>query len=439
MNILSRSLKLLVIGLTIFLGAIFWGIDSVYAVNATGGFAAGTMISTANGDVPVEELQSGDRVIGYNFTTHQTEENVVEAIEHKTSLSYYSIDEGTKIAGTNLIYAKTSDNLKLIRLQQLKPKNKLLAHDHSYITINFVEQIVKPIVLYRVIINNRTGNLYAGNLLTHVGDEIPGYFKDRGINCKPGTPYFKQCPNINSTSGLVAAVITITFIPLVGALAAKSILYIRNFIRFGDLEFSDNIDLIDFTTSINPNFTNRYSLKYYDGVKVWCSIPLKPEIAEEDYQQIVEKSTIVKRVNHLYTQYHRDLINQDFSHIVWYFPGFRYQTRHKNYREYFSDRFDLIYQPKILKLAILGLEIKTNEATIFKIQINAEMINFVISQAGYILTGEPKVQQYSEYWYIELSSDGQWCIHDIKDTLTTRIMSGDKRARREAYADFTAA
>ena len=147
----------------------------------------------------------------------------------------------------------------------------------------------------------------------------------------------------------------------------------------------------------------------------------------------------VTRVNYLYTQYHRDFINKDFSDIVRYFPSFRDRTRYKNYREYFSDRFDLIYQPKILELAVLDLEIEKNEATIFKIQINAEMINLVISQAGYVLTGESKIQQYSEYWYIELSSDRQWCIHDIKDTLTTRIMSGDKRARREAYADFTTA
>jgi hypothetical protein len=67
------------------------------------------------------------------------------------------------------------------------------------------------------------------------------------------------------------------------------------------------------------------------------------------------------------------------------------------------------------------------------------MINFVISQAGYVLTGESKIQQHSEYWYIELTSDGQCRIKNINDTLTTRMLQGDKRAKREAYADFTGA
>lgn len=428
-------MKLLAIGLTILLVSLLLKGDPVLTANVTGGLAAGTMISTSDGDVPVEELQTGDRIIGYNFATHQTEENIVEAIEQKTSLSYYLINEKTRIAGTTLLYAKATDNPKLIRLQQLKPTNKLLAHKNYYKTIDSIEQIVKPIALYGITVNNSKGNLYANNLLIHVGKEIPDYFKDRQINCKPGTPYFKQCPNINSISALLAGIITILTIPLVGTLVVRSIAYIRNSIRFGDRSFTDNIELINFTNSINPNFTNRYSLKYYDGIKVWYLIPLKSEIAKEDYQQIVEKNKLIEKVDYLYTLYHRDLLNKNFSNIVLYFPSFRYQTKYKNYQEYFSDRYNIIYQPKILELAVIDFEINNDGATVFKIQINAEMINFVISQAGYVLTGESKVQQYSEYWKIKLDSNGQYFIQDIEDTLSTKIMSGDKRARREAIAD----
>lgn len=63
------------------------------------------------------------------------------------------------------------------------------------------------------------------------------------------------------------------------------------------------------------------------------------------------------------------------------------------------------------------------------------MINFVISETGYVLTGESKMQQYSEYWEIELISDGKCYIKSIEETLTTKILQGDLRARREAYAD----
>ena len=221
-------------------------------------------------------------------------------------------------------------------------------------------------------------------------------------------------------------------------MTANAIIYIRNFIRFRDREFTDNIDLINFTTGINRNFANRYSLKYLEGNKVWYLIPLKSEMSDAQYWHLVETTELVKQIHYLYSRYHHDLVDQNFSEIVLYFPNFTYKGKYKQYREYFSDRFDIIYQPKILEIAIVDLKLESNRA-IFKVQVNAEMVNFVTTQAGYVLTGESKIQQYSEYWYIALTSDKQWCIQDIEATLTTQILSGDKRARKEAYADFTVA
>ena len=148
---------------------------------------------------------------------------------------------------------------------------------------------------------------------------------------------------------------------------------------------------------------------------------------------------LAKQIHYLYSRYHQDLVDQNISEIILYFPKFAYKRKYKQYREYIRDRFDIIYQPKILEVAILDFDDETNESITFKVQVNAEMINFVISPTGYVLTGEPKIQQYSEYWDIELTSDKQWCIQDIEATLTTQILSGDKRAKREAYADFTGA
>ena len=436
MNI-SKLVKLLLVSTAIFLASILIT-NPAFAKNITGGFVAGTKIATPNGSVVVEELKPGDRTIGYNFETHHPEENTVKAIDQKSSLSYYLINGKTKITGTNLVHVRTSANPKLIRLQQLKFKDKLYALDRSNIVIDSIEQIIELTNVYQVVLNNNQGNLYANDLLIHVGSEIPAYLKGKPINCQPGTPYYKQCPNINSLSGLVAAIITVLCIPLVGSFTANSILYIRNLIRFGDRDFTSKIDLITFTNSINPNFTNRYSLKYVEGNKVWYLIPLQPETEETEYQHLIEKQELIERINQLYIQYYRDLVNKNFSNIVHYFPYFANKNKYKNYRAYFSDKFDIIYQPKVLDLSIINLKTQTDRAT-FKVQINAEMTNFVISESGYVLTGKSKVQQYSEYWYVELTDDKQWRIKKIEDTLTTRIMSGDKRAKREAYGDFGAA
>ena len=434
MYIFNKLTRLLVVNVVIYLAFAFSTINPAYATNIISGFTAGTVIATPDGDVPVEELQPGDRVIGYNFETHRSAENTVRKIRQKSSLSYYLINDKTQLTGTNLVYVVTAIKPKLIRLQQLKPRDKLFTRQLPYKTINSVAQIIEQTDIYQVVLNNSYGNLYADSLLIHVGDEIPAYFKRQLTNCKPGTPYFKQCPNINSASGLLAAIVTILCVPLVGTLTANAIVYVRNFIRFNDRQFTDNLDLIDFTAGINCNFTNRYSLKYLEGNKVWHLIPLKLEICEKEYQHLVNTDVLIEQICYLYFRYYQDLVNKNYSNIILYFPNFANRRKYNEYREYFSDRFDIIYRPKIIDLAIIDLKSESNKAT-FKVQINAEMINFVISQAGYVLTGESKIQQYSEYWYIDLTSDKQWFIRDIEATLTTRILSGDKRAKREALKD----
>ena len=218
MEIFDRLPKLLLISLlTVFLFLTFSITDRANAINITGGFAAGTKIATTNGDVTVENLQVGERVISYNFEIHHRAENTVKKIETKSSLSYYLINNQTKLTGTNLVYIRTLVKPKLVRLQLLKPEDKVFDIQHHSTVISFVEQIVKPINIYQVILDNQQGNLYADNLLIHVGNELPLYFQRQAIDCKPGTPYFKQCPNINSMSGVIAAIVTILCIPLWGA------------------------------------------------------------------------------------------------------------------------------------------------------------------------------------------------------------------------------
>ena len=76
-------LKLIIINLVVFLIFNCSNANSAWAANYGGGFGIGTMILTSNGNVAIEELQSGDRIIGYNFNTQQIEENIIERVEPK--------------------------------------------------------------------------------------------------------------------------------------------------------------------------------------------------------------------------------------------------------------------------------------------------------------------------------------------------------------------
>ena len=216
MNVFHRLIKILVISLSIFLFSILLFINPADAKNITGGFGAGTSIATPNGDIPVEELKVGDRVIGYNFKTHHTEENTVREIRQKSSLSYYSINHQTKFTGTSYVYVDTKENPKLVSLQQLRLRARLFSKNYSYLMTNSVEQIVKQTDVYALVFENQTGNLYADSILVHNGKKIPNLLSNYYLKCKYGegrTANYTRCAYINADtfSGFLSALAIVIF------------------------------------------------------------------------------------------------------------------------------------------------------------------------------------------------------------------------------------
>ena len=138
-----------------------------------------------------------------------------------------------------------------------------------------------------------------------------------------------------------------------------------------------------------------------------------------------------EQVKDLYHQYHQDLVHKRLENIEKYFTQFSQQEK---YQKYYQKQQHIIYRPNIIEAAVIDFEPEAEDTSIFTIQINAEVIYFAISDRGYVLTGEPENQQYSEYWDIRVTSD-KCSIAAINDTLTTRILEGDRRAKLEAYGD----
>ncbi|MGV2827492.1 Hint domain-containing protein [Myxosarcina sp. GI1(2024)] len=85
--------KILAITLSLCLLISFLNIEPAYSRGGGGGgcFSAGTLILTPEGDKPIEQLRSGDRVISYHFSTHHQERGTVGKIEIINSPDYYLI------------------------------------------------------------------------------------------------------------------------------------------------------------------------------------------------------------------------------------------------------------------------------------------------------------------------------------------------------------
>ncbi len=63
MSFLKGLIKSVVISLFIFLFSSFLIINSVNAKSITGGFGTGTIITTPDGNMAIEDLQLGDRIM----------------------------------------------------------------------------------------------------------------------------------------------------------------------------------------------------------------------------------------------------------------------------------------------------------------------------------------------------------------------------------------
>ncbi|MGK7899295.1 MAG: hypothetical protein AB4372_38175 [Xenococcus sp. (in: cyanobacteria)] len=144
MDILSKLIRLLLISIVIFLLAYCFRTKFAHAEGNS--FASRTLILTPDGKIPIEELYSDDlaneilrdRVMGYNFVTHQTEVYTVNEIKPISSLSYYVINNQTKIAGTNFVYISTPDNLQIIKAYQLRTGDKLIGQSGSNIVVRIL-------------------------------------------------------------------------------------------------------------------------------------------------------------------------------------------------------------------------------------------------------------------------------------------------------------
>jgi len=208
--IVKILLKSIIVSFIAFTVLSYLFVNPVYGASNTGGFGIGTKILTSNGNVPIEELHSGDTIVGYNFSTQQTKENLVLNINRQTSLSYFLINNKTKVSGTYLIYAAaTSTRPKILRVQQLQKNNRLIASNQNANFVEQTKQIIDPSeLLYQLTLENPEGSFYANGILFYSGSKIPTLFKNNSINCEPGTPYFKSCANLNSNTlpGVIKAI-----------------------------------------------------------------------------------------------------------------------------------------------------------------------------------------------------------------------------------------
>ncbi|MBD2204088.1 hypothetical protein H6G33_30270 [Calothrix sp. FACHB-1219] len=403
--------KILCISLIFILFFAFWITDSAYARG--GCFASGTAILTVDGVKPIEKLHPGDSIISYNFTKQSPEIGKIGEIQVVSSPEYYLINHQIKVTATHPFYIKTSTGVKLLQTQQLKLGDRLIGLASDTPVISSIDYIQKPITVYNLISVNPNHNFYAEGILVHNkgggggggsgGGGFRGSYGSRSGNGGAYTPI-----NAKTLPKLILATLTLVLVLL-------PVLFFRelyNLVRFYGKQFSNDSDLIQFTTKINPKFTNRYSLRYIKNQESWKQIPIASEIYEQQYQHIFAKSELVEQVSKLFIQYQRDWTMKKFNKMQAYIKEPFYSQQCQIFQSDFGDNFDVIYHPEVMEVAPISFYQDENKY-ILRFQINAKMTNFVLSPKGYVLSGESYPLLFTEYWDFIVDSDKNFYLKDI--------------------------
>lgn len=203
------------------------------------------------------------------------------------------------------------------------------------------------------------------------------------------------------------------FLLIAGLIPFAFLREIYNAIRFRNKTFTDAVELIEFTKSINEKFKNTYSVRYTEDNEPWIQIRPSQEVAETTYQDFIDKAELIDLVSQVFVQYQQDWTQKTFDEMAEYVDQPFYDMQKTIFQDAFGNNFDIVYQPTLQTVVPLSLS-QQEDSYIFKLQINAELINFALSSQGYVLSGAAYSRSFTEYWKIKIDSAKQCSLMDIE-------------------------
>jgi uncharacterized membrane protein YgcG len=381
---------------------------NVDVAHARGGcFAGDTTILTPTGYKYIKDLNRSDHIIGFNTITHQNEEETIGDIQVIDSPDYYLINGSIKVTGTHPFYVQQKDGLNLVEVHNLRLTDKLLGQSDTQISIDTIEHINKRLKVYNLLSITPDHNFYANGILVH----NKGGGGGGGGSGGGETHYYSSGGNYSYDSGgsknFNTDPVNILEPFIVFLLALLPMAFFReiwNFARFWRKDFTDKPELISFTKNIASAFSNSYSIRYSNDDEFWLKISPPKELEELKYQNIISKDELIEKTSNLFLKYQYDWTNKDFDGMKAYVTQYFYEKQYNVFTRSFGEGFDIVYNPTIQAVVPTNY-IKEADKHIFQIHINAEAINFSLSERGSVLSGENSPRPFTEQWEIGVDDD----------------------------------
>jgi hypothetical protein len=394
---------------SIVLLLIFYFVCPAYARG--GCFASGTKILSSSGERRIEDLRKNDLIIGYNFKTNRPEQGKIGDVRVIISPDSYLINKKIAVTGTHPFYVGKFPKLNIKEVRELKLGDLLIGENNSSIAISEIEHIHASVKVYNLLFVLPNHNFYADGVLVHNKGGGGGSSHSNGMygaDYKKGDPIDVKASFISLV--LIFTVMMVAFIPVI---FFREILA---WLRFFGKGFTNDLELIEFTSTINPYFKNNYAVSYYKDDELWEIMPARVELDEQSYREFITKADLVERVSQLFIKYQDDWTRKNFTSISSYSTPSFDRKQSQIFLKSFGDNFDIVYNPKIIDIIPLSCQQAEGKYT-FQLQINAEMTNFSITLFGSVLSGENYSRSFTEYWDIEINPDRQCYLANIRQSI----------------------
>lgn len=396
--------KAIQVGLLSLLLGLFCFTGVAYARG--GCFGAGTSILTSEGYKPIESLSLADHLVGLNLPENHLEVEDIGAIQVAQTPDYYLINGTTQVTGSHPFYVQKGKGLELVEVQDLEMGDDLIGENDSQIQIVSIQHIKTPLTIYNLLEITPAHNFYANGILVH--NKGGGGAGGGSSISSAGGGHGVVTLNEKTLPGFMLTLLML----VLGLIPFAFLKEIYNSIRFRNKIFSHDSNLIKFTTSINKNFKNTYSIRYSKGNENWAQVHPLQELNTAEYQEFLDRDELIDSVSQLFMKYQDDWARKNFDGMLEYIDQPFYTTQEKTFLDDFDGNFDIVYQPKLDAVVPLSFS-QQEDSYVFDFQINAEVINFELSPKGYILRGKPHSRSFTEYWKIRIDSAKQCYLIDI--------------------------
>ncbi len=177
-----------------------------------------------------------------------------------------------------------------------------------------------------------------------------------------------------------------------------------NLIFYKRKKFIEDDRTVDFIKQFCPNFQNAYSINYVRDDDLLEQEEARVELPASEYQHLVSQEIIIEKASYLFDRYQQDLRSRNLKSIKEYsLEPFRAKHKYISDRN-INNRINIRYNYKLSEIIPLNFEVR-EELNRFLVQINGEIISFQVSDEGYVLSGEPQLRYFTQYWDIALGAE----------------------------------